>query len=798
MSLTLPSNYEKSSKLGNIVENWIVQLFYDDESANDFTPIALSNTIVENVFYHGVITNEPTIRTSVNVFRSKASTSQISLNIINFDYKGSSFSEELLYGTRSYINRTVKIFSQLNSATAIADCLQIFHGRFVDISHDNEKITLSIVEQRPWDFIEIPNQRTVTTNNQLGIPTYFPVAYGAYSANISFQDNERLCHARVSGQDTSLYPIPVHTYDSETFTCLASESDTGNTANEASSVTPHFYEPNIDSFIPLLNSSGSTFAQDTITYQGGNAIKAPLNMFRAFRFKPTDVGDSNTFTVGNSGFDAFDTSSGASSTDLNSTTVANHPPAIASDGISLPSNTTHSESNIGQFNFPSIDGKITFLKVKLRGFATITALGTNITRLLTVKANDFHGSNIGMTDDSGNVITSITSGATTAGQIFSQSFGTTGAGSASSGSLGTFTSQDLVAQDSTNFAPENLTIRCSYDWQVGESNLKAGAQGICYISDIQYVVRSKLIFDSTNQSANIEKLNKIKMLYTGADGLNKSYTGGSGTATTGIEAHRDMLFRFAGFDASDSNLYNWGTSNPSSNSLNINSARSNWTIAFWQLEPRPLLEILDQLQYEMGFWFKYRADGSGAYYYVKNSYASSDVSKTLKKSDIDNISIKNTNWKNLITQYDVEFKRHPANNSRYIESLSSSDSTNNFRSAYNIQSKENKKHVKLDMNIGAIGASDVGASGQNPNDGFTNYYLYLSGRVRKIISFDLVNPAIGYGLETGDIIQFSAVDGEMPVKPFGHDWNQSGSQYYMITELQRQRGKIKIKTLEVG
>ena len=71
-----------------------------------------------------------------------------------------------------------------------------FEGRFVDISHDNEKISLSIVEQRPWDFIEIPNQRTVLANNQLGIPTYFPVAYGDFEANVSYQGAESICRKR--------------------------------------------------------------------------------------------------------------------------------------------------------------------------------------------------------------------------------------------------------------------------------------------------------------------------------------------------------------------------------------------------------------------------------------------------------------------------------------------------------------------------------------------------------------------------------------------------------------------------
>jgi|TARA_Y100000015_G_scaffold21683_1_gene21021 hypothetical protein len=786
MSLTLPTNYANASKSGNIQENWIVRLYYDNEGANDYIGIALSDTTVESVFYHGVITNEPRIRTSVDVFKSKASTSQISLSIINFDYKGSSFSEELLYGTRSYINRSVKIFSQLNGASAEADCLQIFEGRFVDISHDNEKIRLSIVEQRPWDFIEIPNQRTVLANNQLGIPTYFPVAYGDFNANISYQDNEALCHANLSGQDTNLYPVPVHTYDANSFICLTAASHNGS-SNAASSATPHVYEPNIDSFVPLLKSSGDTFMDDTTSYQGGNAIKAPLNMYRAFRFKPTEFGSSNAFTAGDSnGYGAFDTAVGASRSGLDSATHGRHPaeeptqpfPDPVATGIS-----THQENATGVYNMPSIDGKIIYCKVLVRGYATIRSEASAVTCLLTVTANDLQGNSNALT------LTSITSGATSSSTTFYQSFGSTGGAQTGTPSYGTFTSSDLF---SSNFNPQDLQIRASYTWQVGNlTDFKTGATaGNAYISDIHFLVRTRLAFDSTNMSANIERLNKVKILYTGADGLSKSYTGGSGTASKGIEAHRDMLNRYAGFDDTDGNIYNWGSG------LNIASARSGWDIAYWCLEPKPLKEILQQLQYEFAFWFKWRADGSASYWYVKDSYASGDLAQTFDVKDMSGISIRNTSWKDLVTFYDVEFKRHPAKNSNYIKSLSSQDSTNNVRSAYNIQTKENKKRVKLDMNINKAGDADVG--GSTPNNGFSNYYLNLSGKVRKIISFKAVNPAKAYNLETGDIINFSSTAGDMPVKPFGHDWNESGSQYYMIVDLQRSRGNINIKCLEVG
>ena len=792
MSLALPTNYASASKSGNIQENWIVKLYYDNEGANDYTAISLNDTIVEDVFYHGVISNEPKIRTNVNVFESKASTSQISLTIINFNYKGVNFSEELLYGSKAYINRSVKIYSQLNGSTAIADCLQLFEGRFVDISHDNDKITLSIVEQRPWDFIEIPNQRTILSNNQLGIPSYFPVAYGDFNANVSYQGAEALCHANVSGQDTNLYPIPVHTYDANEFFCLAAESDGSNTENTVNSVTPHFYEPNIDSFIPLLNSSGNTYMNNTASYQGGNVIKAPLTLYRAFRFKPTELGDQNAFTEGNSGYRSFDTPIGASSTASDTTSVSNHPAKVPDQPFNPDQDYT--ESANGFWNMPSIDGKILYLKILITGYATIRAEASNVSMFLSVTGNNMQGNLAGLT------IANITSGATSSATLYHQSFGDTGAAQTGSVSAGTFTSADLV---STNFSTQDFKINASYTWQVGtETDSKTGStSGNAYVSDIHYLARTKLEFDSTNMSANIERLNKVKMLYTGANGLNKSYTGGSGTAGKGIEAHRDMLFRYAGFDAADSAIYNWlpssdGSSLPSSNSLGLSSARTAWNITFWQLEPRPLKDILQQLQKEFCFWFKWRADGSASYWYVKDSYSSSDVSNTFTLRDMENIKIKNTSWKDLITFYDVEYKRHPAKNSRYIKSLSSQDSTANVRSAYNIQTKENKKSVKLDMNINKAGAADVG--GGSPNDGFSNYYLNLSGKVRKVISFKAVNPAAAYNLETGDIINFSPTAGEMPVKPFGHEWNESGSQFYMITDLQRSRGSINITCLEVG
>ena len=470
MSLTLPTNYGNHAKTSNLVENWIIQLGYneafdqaldpDDDSINlvddanfdagdtsvvvdegsaftagdyikvdnevikvtnvssetltivrgqkgttdadhsnnseiyfdNYIGIALSETTVSEIFYHGVVTNEPRIRTSVDVFKSKANSSQISISLINFDYQGSPFSEEILYGTRNYLNRTVKIYSQLNNDDTLTNCLQIFHGRLVDVSHDNDRITLSVVEKRPWDFIEIPNQLTVVqaNSNELAQPTYFPVVYGTYSGNVSTGSTPAFCYPVI--QDAYLHPIPVHRYDNENFICLAAEADTSNSSNTVHSVTPHFYEPNIDSFIPTLNSSGNTYMNNTVSYQGGYAIKAPLDLFRSFRLRPNDVNDSNEFTT--YPHRMHNTSSSSGSTTVDSATEGAHgqfafSPTAGSAG-------THTDTKDAVFNIPRIDGRITSFKVTVKGESTFLSTADYGTLTAVTQISNLGGSYITM------------------------------------------------------------------------------------------------------------------------------------------------------------------------------------------------------------------------------------------------------------------------------------------------------------------------------------------------------------------------------------------------------------------
>jgi hypothetical protein len=280
-----------------------------------------------------------------------------------------------------------------------------------------------------------------------------------------------------------------------------------------------------------------------------------------------------------------------------------------------------------------------------------------------------------------------------------------------------------------------------------------------------------------------ERDDSSKTVYIGADGLTNSWD--SSAISYGHEAHRDMLIRYTGYTTTAPE--NWSA-------LDTDRTEDEWKIRWWALEPVELKKVLEQLQLEFGFIFKFRPDGTGSYIHIggtdsNDAYRINDVIVTLKKDDITNLKINNMPFSELLTKMEINYEKHPAE-SRYLSSTTSTNAT--ARTNWSIQAKENISEVSLDMNVGTPATS----ANANMNADFYSYYDNIFGDIKKVISCDIVNPAVSYNLETGDIIQFSNTAGEMPVEPFGDDWQD----YYMITDLQRKcsPGKIKIQAREVG
>ena len=283
-------------------------------------------------------------------------------------------------------------------------------------------------------------------------------------------------------------------------------------------------------------------------------------------------------------------------------------------------------------------------------------------------------------------------------------------------------------------------------------------------------------YDETKGSTNnsLSSLSSLKYLYLPIDGLTASWD--SGAISHGHDAHRDLLQRFAGVSSSDP--VGWSD-------LNTDRAIDNWQIRYWQLEPVKLKDKLDKLAYEFGFVAKYTATEELKYIYVKKS---SELSATLNltKDDISNVNIATTGINNAITEMKISNKLHPADPSRYYDTVTAKNSTSRIK--YNLGDKEGIQDINLDAHVGAIPTS----ADADCNADFYSYYDNILGDIKMLVSCDIVNPAKGYQLETGDIITFT----DMPVELFNTDF--SDSIFFMIVEYKRSPGKVSITAREVG
>ena len=147
--------------------------------------------------------------------------------------------------------------------------------------------------------------------------------------------------------------------------------------------------------------------------------------------------------------------------------------------------------------------------------------------------------------------------------------------------------------------------------------------------------------------------------------------------------------------------------------------------------------------------------------------------------------IKNTSLSDIVTEMNISTEKHAGETSRYMTVVNAKNTT--ARNKYHFHSQENIKDINLDMNIGTIPTTP----NTDINRDFFSYYNGILGDVKKIVSCEVVNPAKGFKMETGDIVSYS----DMGVDPGGESWS---NQYFMIINLQRSPGKVSIVTREVG
>ena len=326
--------------------------------------------------------------------------------------------------------------------------------------------------------------------------------------------------------------------------------------------------------------------------------------------------------------------------------------------------------------------------------------------------------------------------------------------------------------------PDDVEIEFLITHNVQDNNDSAGS---VTISPFDFFLEITTKITDTDNLANSSAVTGIKKLYTGADGLDQSFNAGN-VATNIVQMHRDLIHRFGGI-----------TDTPENYSA-LNTARSSWTVYYYLHKQEELQKVLDKTQKEGGFIFRFKAsDGSPQYIYLVDSPS---TNHTISKSDITNTNISLTAFDNLITKRVLKYQRNPINDELLFEKTFT-DTTNDPRGIYNVQSEENVSSEDLEILSGAIGAANGNMGSGNKNDGYANYYNAIEGNPKILVETEIINPGSSGGshfylMEVGDICAFDHTD--MIVEPFGESFN---GKKFMVVGIIRNPGNLKVSLREI-
>jgi len=694
-------------------------LFEIEGTGSNTLRLSFADCTVSDNFYRGAILNKPSIRESINLSRSTSKTSNVSISIADFQHNDGLISEILFGGSIYFLNQTVTVKSMINSETPNV----IGYFKVSNISRDSDKISIEMLTFNPFNNIDLPTNKT--SKNK-----YVPIQYGNYTKNT----NTTYASAQfIEDLDsTDYFPAPYHQ------TRAGEEQFTTSIHSISSDAELAFYDKNLDAFIPFSNTGGANSSSFADHYYNTTGI----TFTRGFKYKPIKATDyhtqwSNEDNILKNGTGDYPQFSRALALDV--------------EGITVLKNDTDID-----YDFPKPKGVLKDLTLKVVFQSSHLVQNLTTSEYSSKLFIDWTG--VGDAFEEVEEINASTSGFvdTTYTKVYA-SVGTDGE------------ELDISFPETIKIAVRYVAVNASLPYN-GVTNT---------------IIRIKEV--SAKAKVQSEE-DDIDFAYCAGDGLPATgwelVDGGStGLAITRIhEAHRDMLYRFAGITADTSTIDGW---------TDLASSRSAWLIRYWLMDVKELKRILEQLQYEGGFIFRFKRGNTAEpqYIHIKNSYNSSDY--TITKADISNPVVNLTNYKDLQTRSDINYQKYPTGN-RYKVGVRASSSTT--RSNYGITAKENISDISLDAYVApTIDAytSGVPVENANNNDDFFAYYHNIHGEPKIEISADLINYKF-FNLDIGDIVDFSDM---YPEKIFAKSFTNIA---FMITSIQRKLGTLKFKAREIG
>ena len=756
MALTADSSdYTSAIDSSSITENWIFELrnsTYTDGSANtQYMRLALTESGSGATKYHSFITNKPTIRESINLEKGTSSVSNVTIEVNNGTLANFSktVAEEIYKssGSRNYINRDVIIKSEIGGYTQT-----IYTGRLKDVKMSGQdKVTLVIAVHNPiTDDILFPLYQSKSGN-------YFPVIYD----NLCTPETSTVSSAQ-HVDSAFVVPLEVDTINNGKYNCLSHKALTDGRLHYP--VKDTYNSDGYPLMCPLDDTQSNTSHDD---YEGAsndtnrNVMMTDLDLDRKYLLRPQTVSDPSSvtgLTVANPS-NAYDSSGVSTSATLTFSSTATISPQaewditdIVREEHSLQSLSFTALYDIDNFNEPS--GGSESLTVLFRLFVTFAGQTEQYHDIVSATAN------------TGGSYTTVTQDL--------------------------FNTSDY--SNSVNQIPESVKLRVSFIQVTGNGG-GSGDTGTATVTlkDMYFTINTKIEDETDNSSndvdvpqlANSTAVTNIKRLYTGSDGLTRSWDTGNAVATL-VEMHRDLLYRFAGYTTAPTNY------------SDLNSARSSWRPRYWTHKSTKLKEVLNRCAFEGGFVFRFRPATNIAHYiFIPNSPTTQHY---IRKQDITSLDISVTPFDKLVTKRIMKYYTNPINDKPLLEQTSE-DTTNAPRTTYNIASAEKVETTELKILAGGLGATNMGSG--NKNDGFANYYNAITGLPKLVISTEIINAGDSsedrddsgssfYYMEVGDFVEFD--NSNKLVEPFGDAFN--GKQFIVIS-LTRGIGSLKVTLREV-
>ena len=796
------SNYE--SKLSpTMTENWLVQIFKNNNSSilTTNTPdltFSFSATTYNSITYYPAILNKPSISYSLDLKGFTTKTGNVSLNLANIDLDGTTLLELL---GNEYINGHVNILSQIDNDDTANNALQIFSGKVSSFGYRNNTIVLSIISNRPFQNVSLPQVKTTGDYSGFDIP--YVLGDFAQSTNAATAKN-------VFG----LYKTPFVRSDNDNMVFLLPNKIANNTS---SLKNLEFYDKNVQRFIALtkagFNSTTTSELLNPSDSNGGTTVKVNSQLVKDFNILPSDLTDidgdtlsvSATTEINNptfsNGGNAFDTSELDGS--INDTSFA-----TLSGGIAIADDETPPQNgSMSLFlKFPKPMHKLTDFRLIITYDLTIT------------NSNGNSGVRLYMHSDG----TGIPASQTNAGFILGTSSTTqkTNVSKTSTTVVLDQTKFDAIFSNGQIQDDLRLTLTLYPDeasqgqWDAFEASLK--------IYNIQATYTTALT-TTTEPIAKQESNSNIDELYIGQDittGDFNGHTGVNNNLDNPVSIHRQIIKDFAGIDSSsgDTDNLNNGYKGVAElrDSTTTSPTSTHWKTRLALYERESLENIMEQLQYEGCFFFQASPQAqqattiSGAstlrYFTIEDSVT---ANVDLSQNDISDYELGITPAQDLETNLVVNYNPHPAENKyedQYIYPSDTDFNTSNHKTIFGSREIQ-KQEVNLDLLYDSV--DEVSGS---RNSSWINFRESLFGDYKTTVSATLVNPEKYGMLQIGDFIDFGEIlfselgspfneisdtfDSfvAMPTRLFKDAW--SGKKF-IITNLKRQVGKVSVQCREV-